>query len=56
MIINRITEGINKSRENENLLATVAKQAATIDYLAMMSDIEIPTEDGETESGVTDNE
>ena len=29
----------------KNLRATVAEQAATIDYLAMMADIDIPTED-----------
>lgn len=45
MRIKEMNGSIYDSRANENLRATVAEQAATIDYLAMMADIDIPTED-----------
>ena len=32
--------------ELENAKAQAAKNAANIDYIAMMTDVEIPTEDG----------
>ena len=35
-------------RQFEQMTATIVKQHATIDYLAMMTDVEIP-EDGEQE-------
>ena len=55
MRIKEMNGSIYDSRANENLRATVAEQAATIDYLAMMVDIDIPTED-KTEMGGADNE
>ena len=55
MRIKEMNGSIYDSRANENLRATVAEQAATIDYLAMMADIDIPTED-KTEMGGGDNE
>lgn len=36
----------------ENATADAARNAANIDYLAMMADIEIPTEGGENESEI----
>ena len=49
MRIKQMDGSIYDSRANENLRATVAEQAATIDYLAMMADIDIPTEEHERE-------
>ena len=53
MRIKQMDGSIYDSRANENLRATVAEQAATIDYLAMMADIDIPTEDKNEMGGVT---
>lgn len=52
MIYKRSTESVADKRKRENFEAQAAKQQADIDYLAMMSEIEIPTE--EMEAG--DNE
>ena len=52
MIYKRSTESVADKRKRENLEAQAAKQQADIDYLAMMSEIEIPTEEME----VTENE
>ena len=52
MIYKRSTESVADKRKRENLEPQAAKQQADIDYLAMMSDIEIPTEEME----VTENE
>ena len=54
MRITQMDGSIYDSRANENLRATVAEQAATIDYLAMMADIDIPTEDKNEMGGVDD--
>lgn len=35
----------NEVKENEYLRATVAKQAATLDYIAMMADVELPEDE-----------
>lgn len=43
----KIKESIAETKQRENLQAIVAKQEALIDYLAMMADIEIPTEEDE---------
>lgn len=56
MRIKKMTEDIYNSRENENLRATVAQQAATIDYIAMMADVEIPVEEENAERGGFDYE
>ena len=45
MIFNRNTESVAEKRKRERLEAESAKQQADIDYLAMMSDIEIPGEE-----------
>ena len=45
MIFNRNTESVSEKRKRERLEAESAKQQADIDYLAMMSDIEIPGEE-----------
>lgn len=52
MIFKHNTESVADVRKRENFEAQVAKQQADIDYLAMMSDIDIPTEEME----VTENE
>lgn len=52
MIYKRSTESVADKRKRENLEAQAAKQQADIDYLVMMSEIEIPTEEME----VTENE
>ena len=52
MRIKQMDGSIYDSRAN--LRATVAEQAATIDYLAMMADIDIPTEDKNEMGGVDD--
>ena len=44
MEIKRIKESIKKTREWENMRAKLAKQDAIIDYIAMMSDVELPNE------------
>ena len=49
MRIKQMDGSIYDSRANENLRATVAEQAATIDYLAMMADIEMEQEEDEQE-------
>lgn len=54
MRIKQMDGSIYDSRANENLRATVAEQVATIDYLAMMADIDIPTEDKNEMGGVDD--
>lgn len=56
MKIKKKTEDIYTSRENENLRATVARQTATIDYIAMMADVEIPMEEENAEMGGFDYE
>ena len=38
---------IRENKELENLRATVANQAAIIDYIAAMTDVQIPIEEGE---------
>lgn len=47
MIYKRSTESVADKRKRENLEAQAAKQQADIDYLAMISEIEIPTEEME---------
>ena len=44
--IKKANEEIVNIKRRENLEATVAKQEAIIDYLAMMCDVEIPVEEG----------
>ena len=46
------TENPVKERQFEQMQATIANQAALIDYIAIMSDIEIP----EDEEGGSENE
>ena len=41
----RIKSSIYEEREKENMRATIAEQTAIIDYIAVMSDIELPTTD-----------
>ena len=48
MKIVKLAGTILERHENENARALAALNAANIDYLAMMSDIEIPTEEENT--------
>ena len=43
MIFERIKSSIREQRENERFKATVQEQAALIEYVATMADIELPT-------------
>ncbi len=43
---------IAEDRERDNLRAEIAKQDALIDYLSMMADIDLPTD--EEDGGVED--
>lgn len=41
----QIKASVYEEREKENMRATIAEQAAIIDYIALMTDIELPTQD-----------
>ena len=41
----QIKTSIYEEREKENMRATIAEQAAIIDYIALMTDVELPTQD-----------
>lgn len=41
----KIKESIAETKQSENLQAMVAKQEALIDYLAMMTEVELPCEE-----------
>lgn len=41
----QLKTSIAEEREKENMRATIVEQAAIIDYIAIMSDIELPTTD-----------
>ncbi len=47
MIFKRNTESVADVRKRERMEAQNVKQQADIDYLAMMTDVEIPTDDEE---------
>ncbi len=51
-LITRLKKSIAEAREQENMKATVAKQQALLEYVAIMADVEIDDEDEE----VDDNE
>lgn len=60
MIFEKLKTSIKEQRENERLKATVQEQAALLEYVATMADIDLPTlavEDTEhTESEAAENE
>jgi hypothetical protein len=59
MIFEKLKTSIKEQRENERLKATVQEQAALLEYVATMADIDLPTlaEDTENmESEVAENE
>lgn len=60
MIFEKLKISIKEQRENEHLKATVQEQAALLEYVATMADIDLPTlaaEDTEyTESEAAENE
>ena len=41
----QIKTSVYEEREKENMRATIAEQAAIIDYIALMTDVELPTQD-----------
>lgn len=51
-IIYVLSGTIAEDRERDNLRAEIAKQDALIDYLSMMADIDLPTD--EEDGGVED--
>lgn len=50
----QIRTSVYEEREKENMRATIAEQAAIIDYIAVMADIEIPAE--QVEGGISNEE
>lgn len=52
-IFHELSGTIAEDRELDNMRAKIAKQSAMIDYLSMMADIELPTED-DMEEGAED--
>lgn len=54
MLIRKLTNGIKESREEENNVADTEKNRYLIEYLAMMTDVELPTDN--TNEEVTDFE
>lgn len=60
MIFEKLKTSVKEQRENERLKATVQEQAALLEYVATMADIDLPTlvaEDTEhTESEAAENE
>ena len=41
----QIKTSVYEEREKENMRATIAEQAAIIDYIALMTDVDLPTQD-----------
>lgn len=41
----QIKTSVYEEREKENMRATIAEQAAIIDYIALMTDVELSTQD-----------
>lgn len=52
-IFHNLSGSIADDRERDNLRATIAKQDALIEYLSMMTDVDLPTED-DMEEGIED--
>ncbi len=52
--VNRVTDPA-KEKKLEFMAAQLAKIEATMDYVAMMADVEIPTENMEDESHVQED-
>ena len=48
-IIKRFNGDVHSPRIIESLQATIAQQQATIDYLAMMVDVDLPSTDEEVQ-------
>lgn len=57
MVFKRLQGTVQEEREKERLKATVQEQAALLEYVALMTDVELPTmETADEESGVVGNE
>lgn len=58
MIFEKLKTSVKEQRENERLKATVQEQAALLEYVATMADIDLPTlaEPQSTESEAVENE
>lgn len=52
-IFRELSGTITEDRERDNMRAKIAEQSAMIDYLSMMADIDLPTED-DMEEGAED--
>ena len=50
MIFEKLKTSIKEQRENERLKATVQEQAALLEYVATMADIDLPTLADDTEN------
>ncbi len=49
MIIKKLRQSIAEARERENMKAKIAEQEALLEYVAIMADIEIDSDDEEVE-------
>ena len=49
MKVNRIGMTLGEKAEIENAMAQQAKNAATIEYVAMMADVDLDEDEGESE-------
>lgn len=47
MIVRKLETSVKESREKEDMQAKIEKQAALIEYLAIMADIDLEEEEGE---------
>lgn len=58
MIFEKLKTSVKEQRENERLKATVQEQAALLEYVATMADIDLPTlaEPQSAESEAAENE
>ena len=58
MIFRKLKKSISEARAQEHMAVKVEKQEALLEYVAIMADIEIPSEETETmsESEVMKNE
>lgn len=56
MIFEKLKTSVKEQRENERLKATVQEQAALLEYVATMADIDLPTLAEDTEQEHTESE
>lgn len=51
MIFRKLKKSISEARAQEHMAAKVEKQEALLEYVAIMADIELPSEEAETMNG-----